>query len=97
MCHLAVTPAAVGLYSVVRFLRTQLQRAPYLRYGGVGSSPTVRSRIGTGVLSSPGLPSSCPYSPNYVEKPYRAVWPIANERAVYNVKEHRNHNGNQNG
>jgi hypothetical protein len=55
MCHLALMPAAVGRYSVVGLLRTQLRRAPYFTYGGVGSSPTVRSRIGSGVLSSPGL------------------------------------------
>jgi hypothetical protein len=29
-------------------LRTQLWRAPYFRYGGVGSIPTVRSNIEAG-------------------------------------------------
>src|SRR5215212_1557529 len=47
-------------------LRTQLRRAPYFPYGGVGSIPTVRSNIEAGASSSSG-PSPCPYSPECVE------------------------------
>jgi hypothetical protein len=51
----------------VRLLRTQLWRASYFRYGGVGSIPTVRSNIEAGASSSSG-PSSCPYAAECVEE-----------------------------
>ena len=73
MCHLALMPAAVGRYSVVRLLRTQLRRAPYFTYGGVGSSPTVRSELATLVLlAAPAL-----FMPLFTGVLGETVWKIA--------------------